>query len=190
MSLLKITFTKSEIRQIVKNERVLRPKAGILDYYKLLNQACYGPTHILPDPERIAANIKAELENLTDDGQSPLQDIGLGRGFCRIYLNALICGDSGHDLARRIKALSAAIMESRLSGGIDQDAWNNIWKESLPLVLEYTDHQTDEIEIIDHCLRSGSMPGHSEVYRQAYAPHYRVVYHSLIPALRAASINI
>ncbi len=192
---LELHFSREELRGIIAEELDLCPKARLRDIYKLLNQAYYGPTHIDPDPVKIAKNLRRELNSVTNHTGNFWQDIGCGRGFYRINLVALISlpkipfsrftsfsdymSERFRKVTRKqIDTLTQSMLNSRLSSGIDPQNWHRVWKGALPLVLQFIKPAAAELEELDEYLRNNELPSHSDIYRELYSPHYRVIHHT------------
>ena len=165
-------FSLAEIESILQTELEKHPQARLADLFKLLNQACYGPTHMDPDPEKISENLRGELKFLTRSEGITWQDLGCGQGFYRINLTTLDRGDE------TVQILTNSILASRLQNGIDREKWRQTWEKALPLLLMYINPLPEEYEMIDTCLHRELLPSHSEIYKRLYDPHYRVVWHA------------
>ncbi len=203
MPLTKPEFNLSQLSRIIKAELAEHPKARYTDIYKLLHQACYGPTHIAPDPVTIAAGIREELAAIKIKSSVSFQDIGCGKGFIRLNLVALtgilnMQGSNRNELynqvlqesflkvgAERIELLTQSVLASRLEGQLTLQDWQNTWKSALTVINKYVLPIFTERALIDECLETGKMPSHSEDYRYMYAPHYRVIHHSLYGKFKA-----
>lgn len=183
MQLTRPEFSPAELRQIIQAELAEHPQARNADLYKLLHQACYGPTHILPDPEAIAAGIRRELLSPQTQSSPLFQDIGCGRAFVRLNL-ITFANREPKDLRtgkehQQILLLTQCILASRLEGAYTLKDWRQIWEQARPLVLEDISPAPSESELIKACLNTGSIPSHSDEYSELYQPHYRVIHHSL-----------
>ncbi|MBW6514268.1 MAG: hypothetical protein K0B87_05875 [Candidatus Syntrophosphaera sp.] len=190
-----LSFSPEELRQILEEELGLHPQARLVDLYKLLNQSHYGPTHIDPDPDKIARNLRRELNSITEHAGNFWQDIGCGRGFYRINLVALISmpkipfsrftsfsdymSERFRKVGRKqIDILTQSLLNSRCAAGIDPENWHRIWKDALPLVLEFIKPTATEQAELDQYIHNDQIPSHSKKYRELYSPHYRVIHHT------------
>ena len=191
-------FTTAELRRILAGERENCPAARLTDLYKLLHQAHYGPTHAPDDPAALARGLREELKRIGEHSGTFFQDIGCGKGFIRVNLIALVTMKSlplnryssfSDFLSQRFRAVPAgriqilvhSLLASRLPDGIDWQDWNRIWSDALPLALEFVQPESGELEAISTCLREHNMPSHSQAYRDACNPHYRVIWHTELP---------
>ncbi len=193
MLALDLNFSPDELRSILRTELELCPKARLADLYKLLYQAYYGPAHMDPDPVKITRNLRQELRSITDHTGNFCQDIGCGRGFIRINLIALIdykpipfnqfssFSDYEHKLfcavpASKIKSLTDAILASRIEAGIELAKWRRTWQQALPIVAEFVKPKLEETAFVESLLGTGDLPSHSEIYKELYSPHYRIIH--------------
>lgn len=196
MRQIRLHFTETELRQILQTELALHPQSRLVDIYKLLNQAQYGPTHINPDQQEISRNLRLELNSVTEYEGYFQQDIGCGRGFVRVNLISLITfsklpfanftsfSDDVHERFRKItktqiEDFTRAILASRYTGRISPITWARTWQHALPIVLEHISTLPEELLQVEEYVRKDMIPSHSEQYRALYSPHYRVVHHSL-----------
>ncbi len=189
-------FSAAQLRKIIKAELAEHPKARYADLYKLLHQAHYGPTHIVPDPVAIATDIREELAGIQTQNCGPSQDIGCGKGFVRLNLIALtggrdLSGPKSHLLRdqllreaclkvqpEQVELLTRSVLASRLEDAFTQQDWQAAWKKAQPVVNEFLFPTFAERALIDACLKNGAMPSHTDDYRYLYKPHYRVIHHS------------
>ncbi len=203
MPVNKPEFSTSQLRRIIKAELAEHPKSHYADLYKLLHQAFYGPSHIVPDPAAIAADIREELLTIQNQNCPPVQDIGCGKGFVRLNLIALT-GISNPTQTKKhllfnqllreafqnvgsglINLLTESILASRLEGQFTLQDWQASWKSALPVIYEFLFPTFAERALIDACLNTGKMPSHTNDYRYLYNPHYRVIHHSLLGKFKA-----
>lgn len=202
MPLIKPEFNPAQLRRIVKAELLEHPKARYTDIYKLLHQACYGPTHISPDLEAIAESIRLELAGIQSQKCGPYQDIGCGKGFIRLNLIALTglakLPATTENLLReqllkeaflkvgqdKVELLAQCVMVSRLEGSLTLAGWQATWSKALPVVHEFLFPTFAERALVQECLDTGRMPSHTDDYRYLYKPHYRVIHHSFHPKFK------
>ncbi len=203
MPLIKPDFNAAQLRKLIKAELAEHPMARYADLYKLLHQAFYGPTHIVPDPVAISTDIREELAGIQTQSCGPSQDIGCGKGFVRLNLIALtgnrdLAGPKSNLLRdqllreaiqqinpARIELLTRSVLASRLQDSFTHQDWQSTWKRALPVVNEFLLPTFTERALIDACLQTGNMPSHTTDYRYLYKPHYRVIHHSLLGKFKA-----
>jgi hypothetical protein len=196
----RLRFSPEELQAIIAHELACHPRAELIDIYKLLNQANYGPTHVIPVRKTVIASLRAELQNLPPDSGFEIQDIGYGRGFLRLGLKNIwqlgprrrrmkVLADDrefGEGIASQITIAQLAscaslVLSSRFTRPIAIRTWEKAWDEAVPLIRELLDPPPSEFDYIKALLRSGKLPSHSAAYRDLYAPHYRVVWLGFLP---------
>lgn len=168
-----MTFTQKEgyeeLEVILKVQARRYPKLQVMDAIKLIYQNEFGPGHLIEDAHRSLCWIKEEIEQNQDFSQDCyLEDIG--NGLVRLNLQGFSL-----ELAQDI---NAALIETacRVKGT----------KERLVQKLAVLDALTesnampffkDELkEIKETYIKEGClMARHSETYRQAYHPAYRIL---------------
>lgn len=176
----------AQLQEIISLEHVLHPLAEPVDYYKLLFQAAYGPSHMSPDQQTVYNCLKAELSSLADDYRPYFQDIGSGTAFIRISLSIINQAQSELQFSKieeQAELLTALIMKSRLQTGISPRHWKQVWDKAKPLVEKFLPFRSADRELIDSLLNNDVIPHHSEQFRSSYMPHYRIIHRDLLPEL-------
>ena len=152
------------------------PKLQPQDAVKFLYQSFLGPEHLIRDPEMALGRLEKEWEQL--EGAADLPDYeSLGNGLCRLDLR--VCKEyhlSPRTLCRLFCSTAETVQPER-----------EAFLRSLSL-LTLLPGSRKEAETYLEGYRAQSCPSvhHSEVYRAAYAPAYRVVwecYALLLPIL-------
>lgn len=162
----------TEFERIVREHRTRWPLMEPRDYGKLAYQSEFGPEHLVTDPETMLARLQQEWETAEGTDRPPEP---IGSGLCRFHLNAV--EDESVSAAVLIKLFSLTAKET--SGT----------REGLEKKLDFLANLP--VPGMEEWLRGyrglGCPPvGHSERYRNAYAPHYRLVktdYARYVPAL-------
>ncbi len=147
------------LQRVLTQHAARYPAMEAQDYGKLLFQSAFGPEHLLTDPDQAASWILREKQEAVP-GKSP-EDIG--NGLCRMYLDPAWSAAAADILARLMVRTAAEVRGTRedLEAGIPlllaldvpgMPAWVAQW-------------------------RAAGCPAvhHSEAYRQAYHPHYRLL---------------
>lgn len=164
----------SDFEQVLAAHRALYPKSEPLDWFKLLYQSEFGCGHMVTDEKACIARVEDEYK--TAKGGAPLLE-DIGGGYVRLHLGA--ARDAGYSpaLIARAFLLSAQRRDGdparflaradALKALIGADAVDALKKEATA---------------------SGFAPfSHSDAYRAAYQPAYRVIlsaYGALLPALK------
>lgn len=134
------------------------------DVYKLLYQGLLGPEHLLADPQRFLAGLQEELKGLTPGPAAALYEPVRPDGrLVRLHLRAW--QSTGQSLDALLDACLAAARQSWGTPADLEQLWQ-AYAASRPELSELT--QT---------LRQNGFPPvhHSDAYRQAYRPAYRLV---------------
>lgn len=158
----------NDIRQMLRRFGKTHPAAEPLDYIKLLYQNEFGCGHLCPDEADILATLEQEWHE-SAAVSVPLYE-NIGNGLCRLNLKALQKDEL--PLAARLFGLSAQTPRGQELS----------FREKLSLLTEMA--SAGELPLdggktataMQDYLAGGIRPvHHSEVYRERYVPHYRVV---------------
>ncbi len=154
-------------------------EAEVVDAFKLLHQSAFGCGHLSPSREGAAAYIREELAAIKSAEDSIER---LGGGFSRVGLGWLSLGLSADTLAR----LLCRSAERRTEG----EAWlcRGLTALTEAVAEGLLPFDGEELSRAIEAWRLGSFPPvhHSERYRRAYSPAYRVIaneYTRLLPLL-------
>lgn len=161
------------------------PAMEIADMVKLLYQNEFGTGHMLPSPEEALTRIETERAGLPAIPGRPLtEDIGNRR--CRLYLNAEAASTLSSDTIARLFQMEGE-EESGTRAGFEEKL------EQLQTLCRRGDLPFDESALAHYLVQykeAGYPPvSHSQGYREAYCPAYRVVgdkvmaYQSLLLAI-------
>ncbi len=162
------------------------PAMAAEDYVKLLYQSEFGPGHMVDAGDgAMLERLEAEFDRASAEGYAPAYTVeAIGGGLCRLHLDPRQLKKEDLPLVLRCFAASA---ESR---GSKEGLWTKLgllaglsWTGELPLDVE-------ELEAFLARYDDAGTPAisHSEGYREAYTPHYRVMDRDLalyLPALKA-----
>ena len=160
------------------------PTMEVRDYVKLLYQSEFGPGHLVALGDALEG-LQAELAQAGEEDYRPQYlSEAIGGGLCRFHLDPRLLTEEELPLLARCFALSARPRGTmtglwRKLGELSAMAWSG----QLPLDMQ-------ELELFLALYGSDGCPPlhHSEGYRDAYGPHYRVIDRDLAlyaPALRA-----
>lgn len=154
------------------------PKMEIQDAVKLVYQHCMGPEHLVKDEAPALARLRDEWAAAAGD---PPRDaaLPLGNGLCRLELAACKSAGLSPETVARLFILTARRSEPDPAG-----------LDPLLEAVGALPFPSDEVERFLSAYRAEGRPAlhHSEGYRDAYHPAYRVVlsfYAKLLPALGA-----
>ena len=165
----------AELLEVLRAQGARWPAMTGRDILKLLYQHSFGGGHLLGDEKEMTARLEAEYWQAELRPGLPLFE-PLGGGWARLHLAPAREAGLSADLIARMFRVSARQkpQDARLEG---IDEWKSLaWQGAFP-------HCT--LAQAEACLAeyTGGPVGHSEEYRQAYHPAYRVVDARLIPLL-------
>ena len=168
-----VSSLEEKIEALIRRHLSLRPEMRATDAYKLLYQGVLGVRHLLNDDARRWLESEAEGLNLEDPHRDPLvEEISVDGSFVRVNLRPYL--RRGLNLDR----LFAAMKESSRTGNGREEEFARVWNAFVELVrLESLAFDLEEVEAVDGEAEQKEYPPrhHSEAYRAAYSPSYRVV---------------
>ncbi|HWQ37149.1 MAG TPA: hypothetical protein VNM24_00865 [Burkholderiales bacterium] len=161
------------------------PLMQLDDVYKLLHQAALGSGHAVDDPQAARRRLEQEAAVLGTGPEEPIADVISPDGkLARIHLRAYL--DAGHDLS----ALADAFIQTAVAYRGSRDKLSKFCAclgdlagaGAIPFTRETV------VDYFDRIARSGyPVVRHSQPYRDAYRPAYRVVALEFLPAVEPTS---
>ena len=153
------------------------PRLQMQDVFKFLHQSTFGCEHLVASPASAAAYVAAEYER-TDHDVPPLVE-PLDGEYCRVHLSNLntgLCADTFallFSLSAKTEADGAAQLAQKLAA-----AKELIREGLLPFPV-------DEFDRAVEAWAKDGYPAlhHSDAFRAAYAPAYRVLAREYVPFL-------
>jgi len=156
------------------DELRLHPDAAADDVYKFLHQGVFGPGHAVDDRQSVARTLDQEIAGLAPAAvEDPLcQPLGGPTPMARIHLRPFLAADEDPQAlldvfvaSAAVAAGSAADMEAALSTAVATLVKDGQWGLA------------GELETLGLGLAAGGYPAvsHSERYRSAFKPAYRVI---------------
>lgn len=136
------------------------------DVYKTLYQRTYGPAHILRDIETSKRYLEDELNRIkAEEEVEMLETISADGSVARLNLQRAKYEGMDSDRIMKIVVRSAGIFPVK-------NDFLSVWNDMLKWMEE--DEHTHQLT---HLAKSDDPPPvhHSERYRKAHKPHYRVV---------------
>lgn len=158
-----------ELQQILLDHAARYPAMEPTDGVKLIYQNEFGGGHLIKDEAACLAYLRREYELVEKSGQVPLYE-SIGNGIVRVNLAAV----QETDLEKLGQAFirSAAIHQGNLES----------FKEKLGLLRQMTQQHcfgfsSEALEAYLEAYEKAGFPpvSHSESYRAAYHPAYRIV---------------
>lgn len=166
---------RDEFTQVLQEHMTRYPLMEPQDFGKLIYQGEFGPEHLIQSPEQVLGYIRAERSLLPAPAETKEAE-WIGNRMCRFPLENLKDAGDEELLAKLfyLTARECTGTEKGLSAKMDRlDGWGN---EGLSRWLS------------DYRAKGCPPVGHSEAFRKAYRPHYRLLkeeYASYFPVLSA-----
>lgn len=173
-----------ELRQLIMGHIIRRPEMEAQDVYKLLYQGVYGVGHILSDRAWDRLIEESESINIDDHQEEPLTEpVSPDGAMIRVNLRPYLRQQMNLEKLYEAMKISADIPG-------DDDKFLGFWQEFKVMVreekLELSWKNIGEIDL--SLSDEGPKPRHhTQVYRMAYYPAYRVVkkqvFHEIIKSV-------
>jgi hypothetical protein len=156
------------------DELRLHPEAATDDAYKFLHQGVFGPGHAIDDRQSAERLLDQEIAGLAPAAvEDPLcQPLGGPTPMARIHLRPFLAADEDPHALLDVFVASAAV-----AAGSAPDMDAALTAALATLVKDGQWGLAGELETLGSGLAAGGYPavGHSERYRNAFNPAYRVV---------------
>lgn len=170
---IKVWVNDLELKDALLLHAIMYPKMRPADAVKLVYQNEFGGGHMIKSPEAALIRLRSEYAATEHDAMQPLM-IPIGSGMARVQLKAL--KESG------IAGLNEAFVETANAS----EGTLAKFLEKLDVLLHVTlqgvfAFQAAELEkyLSEYKKRGYPAVSHSEEYREAYLPAYRVVKESI-----------
>ena len=165
------------LEQILRNHARKYPLMEPQDAVKLIYQNVFGGGHLIRDPAACRCALRHEYEDTPQDCDAPLLEY-IGNGMVRVMLNALDASgydpeQLGYDFVR-----SSCEHRGTLQGFLLK--LDILRKVTVTGAFGFS---SEELERYLYVYRQVGYPmvSHSERYRQAYKPAYRIVQLQILP---------
>lgn len=160
------------LRQILLAHAARYPLMEPTDAVKLIYQNEFGGGHLIRDEISCLNYLRREYESVIQSSDAPLTE-DIGNGMVRVFLNAL--DNSGYTIDRLGADFiqSASIRRGSLDSFLKKlEVLRQLTREGrMPFSPEVLDAYLEEY-------RQAGFPmvSHSDAYRQAYSPAYRIIF--------------
>jgi hypothetical protein len=169
------------VNQLLGQHLQRYPCMELADIYKLLHQAALGPGHAVDDSAAARARLEAEVTGLGEGPEDLIADpISPDGKLARIHLRPYLAAGYGFDILVNAFVQTARDYPSAPDKLVKFCGCLGDLAEAGGLPFP-----RDEVERYFQSIASQGYPvvHHSERYRDAYRPAYRVVALDLLPAL-------
>lgn len=160
-----------EILEILRRHLEKYPKMTPQDCFKLIYQNELGPGHLVRNEKESLELLKKEWDSIEADENEELIE-PLGNNLCRLNLKKAKCRYTPEEI-NDIFVRTANIHRGRMGEFMHNMKLLKHNLENLPVNFTY-----DEFIEFQEMYRGRGYPAlhHSPQYKEAYDPHYRVVY--------------
>jgi hypothetical protein len=167
--------------EVILKQTEKHPLMEIRDIYKLIYQAAMGPGHAISNEQKAREWLETEINQLEPfEDESMIEEINEAKGLVRVNLRPYI------KEKRNETELLHAFIETANSFKQDLNELKEIWK-SAEYLSEKGLIRFKKAEMKDFFMTAeeGGFPAihHSDSYRQAYKPAYRVVLKKLLTSI-------
>ena len=163
---------QTEIAEAVSCMAEQHPQATLQDVYKSFYQDRFGAEHMISDTAAVQEYMMYELViSSADTVPNPYYEIVGAQGrYVRVYLRCV-----NENLLTAEQLLDAFIRSARPAKQPEQswaDEWSHIEQTARQWGMSCTD---EENRLLQQAAQNNQAVHHSEAYRNAYHPHYRIV---------------
>lgn len=161
---------RSMCEEIAKNY----PQATLQDVYKTCFQDFFGAEHLLRDTAAAHQYLKAEIAATEAQDLSAMpkyEPTGFRHRFTRVNLSLVHSGEMSEN------ELFARFMEAAGTNNAFSDNWTEEWAKVEAIAVEVQPAWADSAlqTELRYAASVSSPVRHSETFRQAYHPHYRII---------------
>lgn len=154
------------------------PEATLQDVYKTMYQDRFGVAHILAERAVMCRYIGKEVGLTSGECDSYYEPCGWRGEYVRVDLRAVRDGLlSAEELADMLVATAALAADPSTTDWPGE--WAQIVEACGSIVTGLENYDSDVVQLNEVALR-GQTVHHSDGYREAYNPHYRIVHRSLV----------
>lgn len=164
----------ASIRRMCEEIHAQYPLATLQDVYKTCYQDYFGAEHLMNDTAAARYYLNTELEqckNLDMTAMPKQEPTGFRHRFIRINLSCIVDGELTEE------QLLAMFIEAAGSDNAFSNDWLAEWQKVEQIALKTNPDWADSLlqsELVSAAQNKQAVR-HSEAFRNAYKPHYRVV---------------
>ena len=178
--LLHINAMAQGIEAFVNQQMTAYPESHLLDIYKSCFQDYMGAEHLVPDSEKAKAYLMKELATVNLNELQPwyYEYCGVDGRYVRLSLRTVLENRITTDVLLDA-FIRSANARKRPSVGKFARRWHKIIDTIEDMNLDLPDYEREKL-FLDSIIAKGKYAtSHSEAYRKAYNPHYRIVERSI-----------
>jgi uridine kinase len=160
-----------ELLELLKDTMARHPIFEVRDAVKFIFQNEMGPEHLIPSKQWALPRLQSELESCAENGEPECEK--LGNDIYRLSLPAV------REKLTAETICSMFAMTGKMVAGDKEKL-----KEKLQLCYELGLNKEDVDEFLGECEKAGyPAVSHSDAYRNAYAPSYRLIHRRFVEIL-------
>ena len=168
------TTDEQAIRSMCEEIAQRYPQATLQDVYKTCFQDFFGPNHLQMDTAVAHQYLKAEIAATEAQDLSAMpkyEPTGFRHRFMRVNLSLVHSGEMSEE------ELFARFAEAAGTNNALSDKWEEEWQTIETIALEVQPAWADSTlqNELRYAASVQSAVRHSEAFRQAYHPHYRII---------------
>lgn len=153
------------------------PEATLMDIYKTMYQDRFGVAHILAEREVMRRYIAKEVALTSGRCECYYEPCGWRGEYVRVDLRAVRDGLLSADELADMLIATASLAED-VTATEWQHEWATICEVCDDLVVDLDGYDSDLQKLSQLAIECQTVH-HSDSYREAYNPHYRIVHRSL-----------
>ena len=161
------------ILKLAFEEFELHPQSTLIDYYKLFFQGTFGPGHFVSDIISAIDFIYQELNSSQNFENHFYQKINYRQTYYRVNLVVMKM-----NLISFNEFYPGFLISSRFKSNISMEQWVNEWQQIEGILesssLEISNFEQDSQHLQQLFSKEDFVVSHSQQYRKAYNPHYRL----------------
>ena len=162
------------IRQMCEDLHTRYPQATLQDIYKTCYQDYFGAEHLLTDTASAREYLRLELDECRETDMSAMpneEPTGFRHRFSRINLLNVVNGKLTE------QQLLAMFIEAAAKDNAFGNDWTGEWDKIASIALEVNPGWRDPelMAELQEASQTNQAVRHSEAFRKAYNPHYRIV---------------
>lgn len=154
------------------------PEATLQDIYKTMYQDRFGVAHILAEHDVMCRYIAKEVGLTAGPCDNYYEPCGWRGEYVRVDLRAVRDGlITAEELTDML--IETAVLADDVDAAMWQEEWSTICEVCDDLVIGLDGYDSD-LQMLIQLAAECRTVHHSDSYREAYNPHYRIVHRSLL----------
>ena len=166
----------SDMKTAVTRQLQEFPQTRLQDIYKSFYQNYFGAEHLITDTTSVRAYLQREVvEAAADSIANPYYEpTGANGAYVRVYLRCIT-----ENLITEQQLFDAFLRSARPQQRMED--WHRLWQEEIVPAARNAgiDFSDEELDALTDASRQNRAVRHSDGYRNAYHPHYRIVERSI-----------